>query len=357
MSNLDISQNFSEKSAVVFLNASIREAMSVIDRAASQGAAVLNADRKLLGMITDGDVRRALIGGAKLDDSITGIYNENAIALPNSVKPTLAQEFMVANNLRQIPFIDSEGRFIRMDVLGKGQDSSINYPIFILAGGLGTRLYPYTQHKPKPLVQLNGMTLIERVILNYRQQGAYQFVISINHMGDKIKDLLKDGCNLGVNISYVEEKKRLGTAGSLSLTTDYKNSPFIVANADVISEVDLHSLVMFHEKRKAIATMAVKIDDQQSQFGEVILDGENIRDIHEKPIHRKLVNAGIYVLEPQIRGLVKQNEAIDMPDLFRRAINLNHRLAAYPIYEEWIDVGRPEALIEAERKICQREYE
>jgi len=343
---------FDANAAIVNEQTSIREAMMVIDRAASQGAAVLASDHKLIGMITDGDVRRALINGAQLDDTIKGIFNSNALALPDTMQAAVAQEIMIANNLRQLPFVDAQGRFVRMAILGKGEDRLFNYPIFILAGGRGTRLFPYTEHTPKPLVQVNGMSLIERVILAYRKQGARNFILSINHMGDQIKELLSDGKRMGVQITYVEEPKRMGTAGSLSLLEEYLDELMIVTNADVICDIDLRSFMTFHQSRHASASMAVKIEDQQSQYGEVILEGEEIVDIREKPIHRKLVNAGVYALEPDIRALIQKNEVIDMPDLFRRAIREGLRATAYPMCEEWTDVGRPESLKEVEQRLC-----
>jgi len=209
----------------------------------------------------------------------------------------------------------------------------------VMAGGKGSRLLPRTENIPKPMLQVGGMPILEHIIRRARDQGFGTFYISIGYLGHVIEDYFRDGDKLAVDIRYLREGLPLGTAGGLSLLEPSPVGAVIVTNGDVLTEIDYGSLVDFHLSNHAAATMAVQMHEWQNPFGVVETDGISIINYQEKPFSRSLINAGVYVLEPKVISLINESEDLDMPSLFQRAHGMQFRVIAFPIHEQWIDIG------------------
>ena len=209
-----------------------------------------------------------------------------------------------------------------------------------MAGGKGVRLLPLTKNKPKPLLKIKGTPIIEKIIINFRNQGFKNFVISVNYLGHKIKKYLGKGDRLKVKIKYINEKKYLGTAGSLSLL-DLENItfPIIVTNSDLISEIDYSNLISYHNKKKSDLTICGKNKIFQMPYGEILHKFEKINKIIEKPNISHLVNAGVYALSKNILRNLARNKKLMMNELIMSQLRRKKKVFCYPIYENWVDIG------------------
>jgi NDP-sugar pyrophosphorylase family protein len=212
--------------------------------------------------------------------------------------------------------------------------------VVIMAGGLGNRLRPLTEYTPKPLLNMGGKPIIESIIDKFINYGFRRFYLSVNYKADMIEDYFGDGSKLEVQISYMKEVQQMGTAGSLSLLPDIPNKPFITMNADLITDINFQDLVNYHLEHRASATMCVKEYDFTVPYGVVKVNDHKIEGLDEKPNQKFFVNAGIYLLEPDILELIPKNVSIDMPDLFKMIIDSNKTTAAFPIHEYWLDIGQ-----------------
>jgi NDP-sugar pyrophosphorylase family protein len=219
--------------------------------------------------------------------------------------------------------------------------------MIIMAGGKGTRLMPHTEYSPKPMVAIGGKPMLEHIIERGKSEGFNHFVLAIYHLGQKIEDYFGNGERLGVQIEYLREQSPLGTAGALSLLSPRPESPFVVTNGDVITDIHYGELLDFHERYQASATMAVRVHEWQHPFGVVQTEGVEIIGYVEKPISRSHINAGVYALSPAVLDELNVNMPCDMPTLFNRLQANGKRTIAYPMYEPWLDVGKPDDLAQA----------
>jgi NDP-sugar pyrophosphorylase family protein len=209
-----------------------------------------------------------------------------------------------------------------------------------MAGGLGTRLRPLTDDIPKPLLKVGNKPILETIIRNFAEHGFVNITISLNYKGDMIKDYFGDGSDFGVNIDYVEENKRLGTAGALSLLKENPHEPFFVMNGDLLTDVNFSHLLDFHSFGNSTATMCVREYEYQVPYGVIQTKDSDITSIVEKPIQKFFVNAGIYVLSPSVFNDIPENEFFDMPTLFNILIEKQKKVSSFPIHEYWLDIGR-----------------
>ena len=226
-----------------------------------------------------------------------------------------------------------------------------NNMMVIMAGGRGTRLLPHTQNCPKPMVLVAGKPMLEHVIERGKLEGFHHFVLAIHHLGHLIEDYFGDGQRLGVKVEYLREKSPLGTAGALSLLNPRPDQPFVVTNGDVITDIRYGELLDFHNRYQASATMAVRAHEWQHPFGVVQMKGVEIVGFEEKPIARSHINAGVYVLSPEVLRELVDETPCDMPMLFERLQTKAKRTVAYPMHEPWLDVGKPEDLLRANTDI------
>jgi NDP-sugar pyrophosphorylase family protein len=264
---------------------------------------------------------------------------------PRRAKPSDSEakvrKAMVAAQIRHMPYVDESGRVVGLAVLAEsGGEGLEGHWVVLMAGGLGTRLRPLTDDMPKPMLRVGDKPLLETIIESFRRHGFRNFYLSVNYKADVVTEHFGDGAALGVNIRYLREDTSLGTAGALGLIEDRPQRPLIVMNGDVLTSVDFGSLLDYHREHRAMATMAVREYDVQVPFGVVRVDGHSILGIDEKPVHRFFVNAGIYVIEPDVLDLVERGVRIDMPDLFQKMLDRSLSLSVFPIREYWLDIGR-----------------
>jgi len=331
----------SYKNILLHKNFTIKDALQVIDKGAMRIAIVLDEDEKVIGTLSDGDIRRGLLKGLSLEDSIENIYHkEPTLANVNDSKELVIQK-AIRQQIYQVPVVDNDGKLVKIEeVSNLLKTNAKTNRVVLMAGGLGTRLRPLTEEIPKPLLQVGTKPILETIIENFAKYGFVNITISVNYKADMIKEYFGDGTNFGVNIDYIEESKRLGTAGALSLIKERPQEPFFVMNADLLTNVNFEHLLDFHLLEHAAATMCVREYDYQVPYGVIETEGSCITSIKEKPIHKFFVNAGIYLLSPQVFEYIPKNEFYDMPTLFEEIIKDKLKSISFPIHEYWLDIGR-----------------
>ena len=300
---------------------------------------------KLIGTITDGDIRRGLLQGLDLNSPIDSIINKNPLVVNPEIPKREILGLMVKRRIQQIPIVNSENEVVGMHLWEDLENSSPHSNTFVvMAGGVGSRLYPHTKDCPKPLLPVGGKPILQHILERAREAGFSDFVISINYLGHMIEDYFGDGKNFGVTINYLREELPLGTAGSLSLLDSTPESPIVVVNGDSITNVGYGNMLDFHLENNASATIAVKIYEWQNPYGVVQTDGSQILDIEEKPIIQSKINAGSYILNPSVLDLLEKDSHCDMTTLIKRMRARKDRLIAFPIYESWKDFTTPSDL-------------
>lgn len=329
------------KATLVQLDAPIIEAMRIIDAGAMQIALVIDDEGRLIGVVTDGDIRRGLLNGITLEQPVQLIMNKDFTAVGPDKSHEEILALMKRKDLRQMPVLDDYGCVIDLKLLvDMIQMSSGDNWVVLMAGGLGSRLRPFTNECPKPLLQVGNKPLIETILENFIEHGFHKFFVSIHYKGEMIQSSLGDGSRWGVTIDYLREDRPLGTAGALGLLPERPTHPLIVMNGDVLTKVSPQFLVDFHETHKAKATMSVRNYHFQIPYGVVRTEQHRLLGIQEKPSQQLFVNAGIYVLEPDVLELIPQNTFLDMPKLFEQLITLGYETVVFPIREYWIDIGQ-----------------
>lgn len=336
----------------------IRAALSVIDRNARGIALVVDAERHLLGTITDGDVRRAILAGIDLETNIAALLARKAgsaysapITAPADSDHEALLRLMRERSIRQIPLVDSAQRvvdLITIDQLLPPTDEPVQ--AVIMAGCFGKRLLPLTEHTPKPMLPLGGRPLLERTIDQLRQAGIHRVNITTHYLAEKIIEHFGDGREFGVHLTYVAEDRPLGTAGALGLL-EQPDEPLLVLNGDILTRVDFRAMLAYHREHHADLTVGVRQYEVRIPYGVVESDGPLVRQIHEKPLHRFLVNAGIYLLEPSVYTYIPAGERFDMPDLITALLEKQRPVVSFPIVEYWLDIGQHADYEQAEADI------
>lgn len=322
---------------------SIIDVLKIIDKSSKQIAIVVDENRKLLGTISDGDIRRAIINSIPLSDSVENIYFRTpTVANINDNRDKIIS-ICTAKKIHQIPIVDNEGNLVGLEILDEliSKKTKVN-KVVLMVGGLGTRLKPLTNSIPKPMLNVGGKPILETIIENFASYGFVNVVLCVNYKSDVIVNYFKDGSNFGVNIEYIFEDKRMGTAGALSLLNSKPNEPFFVMNGDLLTNINFEHLLNYHLDNNAMATMCVREYDFQVPFGVVELDNGKIKSIKEKPTHKFFVSAGIYMLSPEAINEIPKNIFFDMPTLFEKLVELNKNIISFPIREYWLDIGRIE---------------
>ncbi len=304
---------------------------------------------KLLGTVTDGDIRRGLLKGVPFDAPVTRVMNAKPRTASQDSDRKVLQEKMSELGLLCMPLVDDAGQLIgllTLDDLIQGNQPHKNW-VVLMAGGLGERLRPLTNTTPKPLLQVGDKPLLQSILESFVEQNFRTFYIAVNYQSESIKKHFGDGSAWGVNIHYLEEQQRLGTAGALALLPETPTAPLIVMNGDLVTRTRFQDLLDFHSEQEAKATMCVREYDFQVPFGVISIEGHHITQIDEKPLHRFFVNAGIYVLEPDVVTAIPAGERVDMTQVFEAAIAKGEETAAFPIHEYWLDIGRMDDLAQA----------
>ena len=328
------------KKITVHPEARIREVMEVIDSAAHQFALVTNSDDILIATVTDGDIRRGLLKGVNLTAPVSEVMNRNPMTLIEGTSDEKAWKLMKERRLGQIPIVDTKGRLVSV-TLRNGRIGNKPWPnrVILMAGGLGVRLHPLTEKMPKPMLPVGGKPLLERIITRFKGQGFRRFTLSLNFLGHVIKDHFGDGATLGVQVDYIEETTRMGTGGSLSILPQRPEEPFIVMNGDILTTVSFSEILEFHNKTNSIVTICTRDFNLQVPYGVLNTEGNTLVSMEEKPVHKYLINAGIYVLSPVVLEFLQNEESLDLPDLIERVRDVGHRVSVFHISGYWMDIG------------------
>ena len=330
---------------------SLERTIKVLHEGGCRIALVADKFGMLLGTVTDGDIRRALINQLTMESSVSLIMNGNPITVDDKVKNKDILSLMSDKSLLHMPIIDKDGILCGLETLQHLIESPIyDNPIFLMAGGFGTRLHPLTKSTPKPLLKVGNKPILEMIIEQFINYGFHNFYISTHFKSEQIRDYFKDGELHNISIKYVHEDSPLGTAGSLGLLPDdLPDLPIIVMNGDLLTKVDFKNLFNFHCEHNSEATMCVREYDFQVPYGVVEIDDYNIKRITEKPVHKFFVNAGIYVLNRSLINKVDGKSYLDMTDFLEKELN-NSGVKAFPIHEYWLDIGQVEEYEKANRE-------
>jgi dTDP-glucose pyrophosphorylase/CBS domain-containing protein len=343
------------RDALLAESVTVHQAIRNLDETSLQIALVVSADGALVGTLTDGDIRRGLLRGLDLSGSIATIIFREPLVVPPLLGRDTVLQLMQANKIHQLPVVDENRRVIGLhlwdELMIPGQRSNL---MVIMAGGQGSRLQPYTEHCPKPLLPVGGKPMLEHIIQRARAEGFQRFVLAIRYLGHMIADHFGDGSRWGVSIDYLREESPMGTAGAIGLLNPKPSAPFLVSNGDVLTDIHYSELLDFHCRHGASATMAVRLHEWQHPFGVVRTKGVDIIGFDEKPIARSHINAGIYVLEPSVLDTVTSGEQCDMPTVFRRLQERGARTIVYPMHEPWLDVGRVDDYTSAQESVRGR---
>lgn len=319
---------------------SIFRTLKVIDRSALQIALVVDEKGRLLGTITDGDVRRGILRGLDLDSAVAKIMNKNFSSCYVEDARDKVLAIMSNKSLHQLPVIDHNGCLVGIHAIDSLMASKTRDNIvFLMAGGLGSRLKPLTANCPKPLLKVGGKPILESIIESFIEQGFKKFYISINYKGEMIEEYFGNGSDWGIQIDYIREDKRLGTAGSLRLLPETNTQPIIVMNGDILTKVDFRNLLDFHLNHEADATLCIREYQLEVPYGVVSIERNRFKGIEEKPKERFPINAGLYVLNPELIDYIPDNTYFDMPELFTILARENREVVVYPIREYWMDIG------------------
>jgi len=341
------------KKILLYSGDPLTKAIEVLDKEALRIALVVDNSHKLLGTITDGDIRRALICHIEMGDPVDAIMRLNPVtaSVGDSRGDILA--LMKKKSLLQIPVLDMNQSVVGLETLlelinGKKYDN----PVFLMAGGFGKRLSPLTDTIPKPLLKVGSKPILEKILEQFVESGFYNFYISTHYKADMVQDYFGNGEKWGVNIVYVHEEKPLGTAGSLGLLpSNMPDLPILMMNGDLLTNFSIEQLLHFHQEQGGAATMCVREYEFQVPYGVVESDGYHVRSIVEKPIHDFFVNAGIYVLDQSIVKSVNGSDYLDMPDLLEQRLGNGEKINMFPIHEYWLDIGQMDEFERANKEI------
>jgi dTDP-glucose pyrophosphorylase len=330
----------------------LRECLQVIDRGGVQIAIVVDNQGCLFGVLTDGDVRRALLSGARMEDGASPFINRNPVTLSG-------ESSLMATQLCE----RHDVKHIILGAIGASPIGLYRYkskaiempPAFILAGGKGIRLRPLTLEKPKPLIEVGGRPILHRVLESLSEMGVEKVYLSVNYMGEKIEESISDGSRFGLSVEYVREQEPMGTSGPLALLKDLnKIEELLVMNADLLSNADFRSLVAHHRKLGNHLTIAVREHLTSIPFGVVKVDDGVVSGIEEKPSYLDMVSAGIYCISNPVFSLIPTSPS-DMPDLINHAVANGNNVGVFLMHQRWIDIGSPGDLQRAQEMFKERD--
>ena len=330
------------------LDASIKDAMQAIDVGAMKIALLVDTDDRLLGVLTDGDIRRALLHEFSFDSKVESIVQKNPLVchVNDSKEEILAKT--VGKKIYHLPVLDLDGRVVGIeDIDSLLESKEKTNRVVLMVGGLGSRLRPLTEDTPKPMLKVGNKPILETIINNFRSYGFKDIILSVNYKADIVKEYFGDGEKFGVSIEYVHEEKRMGTAGALSLMREKFSEPFFVMNGDLLTNVNFEHFLNFHRDSDSTATMAVREYEYQVPYGVINQESGRILSIVEKPKQQYYVNAGIYILNPEVLELVPHDIYYDMPTLFEDLIAKEHKPVSFPVHEYWLDIGQMHELKKA----------
>lgn len=344
LENVLISKHRSLSNIIEMLNASSAGIVVMVDE-----------DGRLLGTITDGDVRRAVLHGCEMTESAEEVLGhkdaespQTPISAPVGADEATILTLMTENRLHQVPLVDADGRVIDVVLLDDlVLESKEELAAVLMAGGFGKRLMPMTANTPKPMLEIGGQPILERIVGQLRDSGIGRISVTTHYRHDQIVDHFGDGENFGLNIDYVREDNPLGTAGALSMI-ERPSQPVLVMNGDILTDLNFRVFGKFHADNDAVMTVAVRPYEHTVPYGVMETDGVVVKGVREKPKSRWMINAGIYVLAPEAFDFIPKGEHFDMPSLMERLIENGLKVVCFPLYEYWRDIGQPQDFKAAE---------
>jgi len=328
------------KTSLISPKATIIEAIQIIDYSALQIALVVDENNHLLGTVTDGDIRRGILKGIKLDQPVKQIMNPEPSVIRTNDSRVNALALMRNTTLHHIPVVDENFCVVDLEFINEFiSTEQKDNPVILMAGGLGNRLKPLTESRPKPLLDVGGKPVLETILDSFIEQGFKNFYIAVNYKADMIREYFGDGSRWAVQIEYIYEDRPLGTAGAVGLFPGKTDKTIILMNGDILTKVDFRRLLKFHARQDAAATVCVRDYSLQIPYGVIKADKQLIYDIEEKPLLHFLVNAGIYALSPEVLDYISPNSYLKMTDLLTTLMEKNKKVSVFPIREYWIDIG------------------
>lgn len=328
------------RDCIVLPEMPIRQALNVLEQSSLRILLVVDRDCTLAGVVTDGDIRRGLIAGVSLETPIDQVMNKRPITANKNTPKDKLIDTMSRLDLLAIPLLD-HGKIVGLQTLNNVLlKPDYQNPVFIMAGGCGTRLRPLTNDCPKPLLNVGDRPLLERTLTSFAKAGFCNFYISTHYIPEQIVDYFGNGDNWGVNISYIHEDEPLGTAGALGLLPQsMPKLPIIVMNGDILTNIDFTELLDFHQSEKAQATICVREYQYQIPYGVIQSQAGRVLEMSEKPVYQHHINAGIYVIDPDVAHSVRKNQKIDMPMLLESQLVSRRKVSVFPIQDYWLDIG------------------
>ena len=330
------------------VTARLVDAMRSLELSGVEISLLTDAEGRLAGIVTDGDIRRALLKGATLESPVgPHMVREFTRVSPDAGRAEVL-DLMQARTLEQIPVVDAEGKLAGLHLLHElvGATERPNWAV-IMAGGKGVRLRPITEHLPKPMIPVAGRPILERLVLHLVGCGIRRVFLSINYLGHIVEQHFGDGSRFGCRIEYLREEQPLGTGGALGLLSEPPTAPLLVMNGDVVTQVDLGAMLDFHERGGHKATMGVRVYSHTVPFGCVETMDGRVTELVEKPDLTRLINTGIYVLDPPLLGRVPCGRNFPITELFTDCLQRGESVGAYEMEADWIDVGQREQLKQA----------
>ena len=321
---------------------SMQTAIKVLHAGGMRIALVVSDSGMLLGTVTDGDIRRALIKKIDIESAVNTIMNSSPLTVLQDKNRNEILSLMKSKDLLHIPLVDKQGQLVGLETIQHLlENKKLNNPVFIMAGGFGPRLHPLTKETPKPLLNVGSRPILATIINQFIEAGFHRFYISTHYKAEMIRDYFGDGSTLGVNIEYVHEEIPLGTAGSLGLLpSNTPELPIVMMNGDLLTKINFSNLLDFHQEQGGLATTCIREYDFQVPYGVVEIERDQLVGIVEKPVHKFFVNAGIYVIDRKMIDVIDGDKYLDMPNLFENMVEQGEKINVFPIHEYWLDIGQ-----------------
>jgi dTDP-glucose pyrophosphorylase len=333
--------------------ATLREVVETMTKNRRQVAAVVDDAGRLVGLVTDGDIRRALLRGATLAEPVARVMNGKPTTAGPAITRDEALALMHGKVIRHLPLVDRDGRLVGLLVHDELiDDGALPNVAVLMAGGAGSRLRPLTDAVPKPLLRVGGKPLLEIMIERLRGNGVRTFYVSVHYKSEQIEAHFGDGARLGVRIRYLREPEPLGTAGALRLLGDDWAEPLFLVNGDIVTKCDFRSMLAFHHRNDADLTVGLVPYEVNVPYGVFDVDGDRLTGVSEKPRLEFQVNSGLYVIGPSLRPLLPGG-VFDAPDLIKLAVGAGRAVKAFPITDYWLDVGRYDDFRKAELDVAE----
>jgi len=338
------------KNTLLRVTDTIKDAISILDQESLRIVMIIDDNDRLVGTVTDGDIRRGLIRHLSLDNPVIKImFKTPTVALEKDSKESVLLK-MKELDLLQIPIVNVDRKVVGLEILQHLiEGNRLDNPVFLMAGGFGKRLQPLTDNTPKPLLKVGTKPILENILNQFIAAGFHNFYISTHYKAEMVKNHFGNGGDWGVSIIYLHEETPLGTAGGLGLLPkNLIDLPILMMNGDLLTKIDFKGLLSFHLNEGGDATMCAREYDFQVPYGVIKTNGQHVSSIVEKPVHKFFVNAGVYVLNPSMLDTIDGVSYLDMPDLLQEKIDGLSQVNVFPVHEYWLDIGQIEQFEQAQ---------